>query len=213
MGGWSIAVTALAVVSACALGAQILSARARGRSPLFAAAAGSSRRGAAYAFGPGMSPAAKESAREHLPAWFAGMAYHGAILTAFISLVLVMAGVTLTGAPLAAIRLLTLLGSLGGLGLLLRRALGSTLRGLSRPDDFVANLLTTGFVGLAFLRTFWPALETVFLIETMVLLLYIPLGKIRHCLFFFPTRYHSGSFFGRRGTYPPRHGRAARRDA
>jgi hypothetical protein len=37
----------------------------------------------------------------------------------------------------------------------------------------------------------------------IVLLLYVPLGKIRHCLFFFATRYHTGIYFGRRGTLPP----------
>ena len=37
----------------------------------------------------------------------------------------------------------------------------------------------------------------------VLLLAYAPLGKIRHCLFFFTTRSAFGTFFGRRGTYPP----------
>ena len=43
------------------------------------------------------------------------------------------------------------------------------------------------------------------LIAAMVLLCYAPLGKIRHCLFFFLSRYHLGRHFGRRGTFPLRH--------
>jgi hypothetical protein len=39
--------------------------------------------------------------------------------------------------------------------------------------------------------------------EAVLLLVYAPLGKIRHCLFFFSTRSQLGAFFGRRGTYPP----------
>jgi hypothetical protein len=38
------------------------------------------------------------------------------------------------------------------------------------------------------------------------LFLYLPFGKIRHCVFFFSTRYHFGAFFGRRGVLPPAEG-------
>ena len=39
----------------------------------------------------------------------------------------------------------------------------------------------------------------------MLLLAYAPLGKIRHCLFFFIARGHLGRHYGRRGTFPLRH--------
>jgi hypothetical protein len=40
-------------------------------------------------------------------------------------------------------------------------------------------------------------------VVAMGLFLYVPLGKIRHCFFFFAARCHMGAHFGRRGTFPP----------
>jgi hypothetical protein len=34
------------------------------------------------------------------------------------------------------------------------------------------------------------------------MLVYIPLGKIRHCLYFFFSRTFFGKFFGRRAVFP-----------
>ena len=45
--------------------------------------------------------------------------------------------------------------------------------------------------------------EKAFVGVSIALAVYVPLGKIRHCLFFFPTRYFFGSYFGRRGVLPP----------
>ena len=84
-----------------------------------------------------------------------------------------------------------------------KRGLKPHLRGLATPDDFVANLLTTLFALLAAGQLAWPALRGPWLAEAILLLVYLPLGKIRHCFFFFPTRSHLGAFFGRRGTFPP----------
>ncbi|MBK9302931.1 MAG: hypothetical protein IPM94_03320 [bacterium] len=101
--------------------------------------------------------------------------------------------------------MLLIAGVLGGLGLFVRRYASAPLRGLSVPDDAIANLLTTGFVALAAARLRFPAAEPALLAAAVLLLCYVPVGKIRHCVFFFISRRHLGRHFGRRGTFPLRH--------
>jgi hypothetical protein len=42
-----------------------------------------------------------------------------------------------------------------------------------------------------------------FMALSVILLLYIPLGKLRHCIFFFRSRIGYGRLLGRRGVLPP----------
>jgi hypothetical protein len=185
------------------LGALHARARAWGRRELFAPAAGDPRQAVVYAFGRGMWPDAKESARENLPTWFAGVGYHLGIFAGLGYVALVLAGVEPGGALRRGFQVALLAGALCGTGLLVKRVVTPRLRGLSCPDDFLSNLLTTAFTGLAFARTVSVGLGGIFLAETILLLLWLPLGKIRHCLFFFTTRHHMAVHFGRRGAYPP----------
>jgi hypothetical protein len=202
-GALRVGVLACAAWALLALGVQFLRTRAYGRRPRFAPAAASAARGVAYAFGPGMSPAAKESAREHLPVYFTGVTYHLGVYASLAALALALAGVTPGGAALAALRVLSPLGAAAGAVLLARRATERHLRALSCPDDFAANALTTLFAALTFAATLTPAAEPARALAAMALLLYVPLGKIRHCVFFFSTRAHSAAHFGRRGVLPP----------
>jgi hypothetical protein len=192
-GAWALAL----------LGALHVRARGYGRRELFARAAGDPRKGVAYAFGKGMSPAAKESSREHLPTWFAGVGYHLGIFAGFVYVALLLVGIEPDGMLRWGFRVPLLAGALCGIGLAAKRALTPRLRRLSCPDDFLSNLLATAFVALACARTISLRVDATFLAETMLLLLWVPVGKIRHCFFFFTTRYHMAIHFGRRGTFPP----------
>lgn len=125
------------------------------------------------------------------------------VFTAFGLLLMALAGFALPAALVFLARVLTMAGGLAGFTLLAKRLVKPELRGLSSPDDFVSNLLSSLFALLACLATYLPSLAGLWLGEAILLLLYAPVGKIRHCLFFFTTRYHLGAFFGRRGTYPP----------
>jgi hypothetical protein len=165
--------------------------------------AGDPAKGVVYAFTKGMVPWAKESVRMNLPSYVAGMAFHTGVFTAFGLLVAALARLELPAFLVFLARVLTAAGAIGGFSLLAKRAIKPQLRGLSSPDDFVSNLLSSLFVALACAQTFRPALDGIWMAEAVLLLLYAPLGKIRHCLFFFTTRYHLGAFFGRRGTFPP----------
>ncbi|MFN8176794.1 MAG: hypothetical protein U0167_02650 [bacterium] len=198
-----IGVLACAVWAVAAWAAQLRGAGAFGRRTSWAAPARPAWRGVAYAFGPGMSPWAKESVRDHLPAYFAGVAYHAGIFAALLLLGASVMGVGLGGAWRAGVGFLAALGAAAGTVLLVRRARSPLLRAISSPDDYVSNLLTTAVLALAFARTLVPAAEGALFAGGMLLLLWAPVGKIRHCLFFFVTRASSGAFFGRRGVFPP----------
>jgi len=177
--------------------------KAFGPRRLYAKPAGDPAAGIRYAFTRGMAPWAKESVMLNLPSYLAGMAFHAGVFAGFALLLAALAGAGLPAGLRLAAGALALAGAAGGLALLVKRGLKPHLRGLSTPDDFVANLLTTLFALLAAGQLAWPALRGPWLAEAILLLVYLPLGKIRHCFFFFPTRSHLGAFFGRRGTFPP----------
>jgi nitrate reductase gamma subunit len=146
-----------------------------------------------------MAPQAKESVRMNPLSYLAGVLYHGGVFAAFALLGLRLGNFHRPKA-LAAV---ALVGALGGFALFGKRLLKAHLRGLSSPDDFVSNILATAFATLAGAVTLRQGLESAWLMVAIALLVYMPIGKIRHCVFFFSTRYHSGAFFGRRGVFPP----------
>ena len=207
--GLRLGVAICAVGAAVVLAWQVLRTRSFGLRPPVAPPAGSARRGVLYAFGPGMAPNAKESTRTHPVVYALGVSYHLGVFTAFGVLLWALTAGRDGAAPAppagAVAGVLTVLGFTGGAALLVRRARTALLRAISVPDDYVANLLTTVFIALAGLRLRAPGLEPLLLAWAMLLLCYLPLGKIRHCLFFFASRYHLGRHYGRRGTFPLRH--------
>lgn len=192
-----------ALWAAGALLLQHQQAKAFGSRTLFSKPAGSAGDGVLYAFTKGMSPWAKESVRMNLPSYAAGMAFHAGVFTAFALLVASIASTELPRLVLIPVRFLLALGTLGGFALLVKRSVKPQLRGLSTPDDFVSNLLSSCLVLLALVSTFVSGAVLLWKVEALLLLVYVPLGKIRHCFFFFTTRYHLGAFFGRRGSFPP----------
>ena len=170
-----------------------------GRREYLSASRGYGGRGLVYAFGRGMLD--KESVSRHRPTMAGGALYHMAIF-AGLAYVLWTALPLRVSPPLWAFRPLLLVGAVVGLSLFVKRTAKPHLRRLSCPDDFFANLFVDTFLLLALLHTFFPALEPVLLGFSVLLFVYIPLGKIRHCFFFFYTRIVFGLHFGRRGALP-----------
>lgn len=195
-------VVGAAFVCGCSLIYLVWRTRAAGTRPLYSEPAGESWRGVAHAFGRDMLPWEKESIRRNPLTFLAGALYHAGVLAAFTS---VFWRVLLPGAdlPLPALSYAALAGALAGMALLVKRAVRPELRALSVPDDYGANLMVDGFLLLVFLESLRPQLEPALLVWTSLLLLYVPVGKIRHCFFFFYTRVLYGSFLGRRGVLPP----------
>jgi len=197
----ALRVLALASAAAC-LGALILMAVrtfAFGRREYLSAPRGYGGRGLIYAFGRGMLD--KESVSRHRPTMAGGALYHLAIFAA-LGYVLWTAWPVRVSPPLWAFRPAFLIGAVTGLILFAKRIAKPHLRRLSCPDDFFANLFVDLFLALALAQTFVPALEHALLGASVLLFVYIPLGKIRHCFFFFYTRVVFGLHFGRRGALP-----------
>jgi hypothetical protein len=62
--------------------------------------------------------------------------------------------------------------------------------------------LTTLFILAAGIAVFNKTLMIPMYVISAVTFVYVPLGKIRHCLYFFFSRIFFGKFFGRRAVFP-----------
>lgn len=168
----------------------------------YAPATGSAGRGVRYALFAGMMPWAKDSARQHLPTYFTGITYHLGIASGFLVLLATLCSIPYSESAKVLLTVLTIAGAAAGIALLLKRAVTVSLRTISTPDDILSNGLVTVFL-FAAAATLWASHVTpMFLIIAIVLLLYIPMGKIRHCFLFFCSRISFGRFFGRRSVLP-----------
>lgn len=173
-----------------------------GRLPLYAPSSGKSSHGIWYAFGQGMIPWEKESAAKHLPTLIAGIFYHMAVFAAITYLILLIFKVVIDTPYSTVLRLILTIGIISGLSLIIKRLIKPHMRAISTPDDYISNLLVALFATSALLATFGPQFLNFFFITAIILFCYIPLGKIRHCVFFFYSRILFGAFFGRRDVFP-----------
>jgi hypothetical protein len=182
------------------------------------APAGSTAKGIRFAFTGAMSPARKESAFLHLPTYTAGIFFH---LGTFLSLLLFFFGISDAlpkGWLATAIVVFLIISSFSGIAILVKRIVKKELRYLSNPDDFISNLLVTLFQLSTILillphtviqsyrpivlPSYSPTVQLVYYLVFALLMLYLPVGKLRHTVYFFAARYHLGFFFGRRGVWP-----------
>jgi len=158
--------------------------------------------GITYAFTVGMMPWAKEATRIHTIAYLRGIGFHVGIFAAVTTVLLSpfwgYLPPLLSGLLVWVLAIGAVLGAAGGV----MRIGEHNLRGLSLPDDHFAVWLTTLFIALAGLALMNEAFLIPMYIESGVTFIYIPLGKIRHCLYFFFSRYFFGKFFGRRAVFP-----------
>jgi nitrate reductase gamma subunit len=93
---------------------------------------------------------------------------------------------------------------ISGLAILVKRISKHELRSLSNPDDYISNILVTAFQLVSTLALIIPAYAPVYFIVASMLLLYFPLGKLKHAVYFFAARYHLGFFYGWRNVWPPK---------
>jgi len=170
----------------------------------FAPAAGKTMPAIVYSFTGAMSPSKKESAFLHLPTYAAGILYH---LGTFLSVILFfffLIQCPVDGVFSILLSLFLLITGLCGIGILLKRMIKKVLRTLSNPDDYISNLLVTLFQLTSSLVLLLPEARPGYFILASLLLLYFPVGKLRHAIYFFAARYHLGLFYGRRGVWPPK---------
>jgi hypothetical protein len=175
----------------------------RGNPVDYAVRAGETSKAIIYSFSGAMSPAKKESAYLHLPVYVAGILYHlGTFLAIFLFFILIY-GISVTGVIKDVVAIFLIVTSLSGLWILVKRTLSPVLRSLSNPDDYISNLLVTLFQVFTICVIYLTTLNVVYFLTAALLLLYLPLGKLRHAVYFFAARYHLGYFYGYRGTWPP----------
>jgi len=157
--------------------------------------------GVAYSFTGAMSPLKKESARRHWPTYLLGLFFHGGVFFAFAWLVALFLD-TRAPLPLARISAACLLATaLCGAALLVKRIVKSNLRRLSCPDDYFSNMLVVGFQVLTAAAVVDASVTGALFVYAAALFLYIPLGKLRHAIYFPLARIYLGEFFGRRGVW------------
>ncbi len=189
-------------ISVISLFVLILKTFSFGKKSRYAPPHGSGTKGIIDAFGRGMMPWAKESASHHLPTYIGGLLYHAGIFSALFYLLSVLIPFGLPIAFLTLLRAFIILSLLSGFALLIKRLAVPALKRISCPDDFAANILVGLFLFSALVHTYFARLAPLFLSLAIILFLYIPMGKIRHCFFFFYVRVLFGLFFGRRGVLP-----------
>lgn len=169
----------------------------------FAVPSGAVDKSLVYSFTKAMSPAKKESAFLHLPTYSAGILYHLGTFLSILLAVILLLPITLPAIVKILVGVFLMASSIAGFGILIKRITVSELRHLSSPDDYLSNLLVTLFQILSTTVLFYPESEMLYYILLSLLLLYFPIGKLRHALFFFAARYQLALFFGKRGVWPP----------
>ncbi len=158
--------------------------------------------GITYAFTKGMMPWAKESTRIHMIAYLRGIGFHVGIFTAIGAVIISPIWGYLSPLLLLILSWGLILGALLGAAGGLMRIAEHNLRGLSLPDDHFAVWLTTLFITVTGLAVLNEAFVIPMYIIAAITFVYVPLGKIRHCLYFFFSRLFFGKFFGRRAIFP-----------
>ena len=158
--------------------------------------------GVMYSLTVAMSPTKKETAYTHLPTYTAGILYHlGSFLSIFVVALhffkfQIPEKIAFVGA------LFLFITSAAGLSILIKRFINKKLRSISNPDDFASNAIVTGFHVITAISLFSLDIHPVLFVYAGLLFLYIPLGKLKHTIFFFLARIQLGLFYGKRGIWP-----------
>ena len=170
---------------------------------------GSVKEGVIYANTRAMMPQEKESAYLHLPSYATGILFHIGVFTCLLLFVLSFFPFFNSWIEGSCWRWVLAIppaiATICGLILFFRRLLSKDLKVLSMPDDFISTGLVTLFLLMTTLNMLFStvsAVNTIYYISSILLLLYLPLGKLRHVVYYFAARYHLGFFYGWRNVWP-----------
>jgi hypothetical protein len=158
--------------------------------------------GIMYAFTMGMAPWAKESTRIHMIAYLRGIGFHIGIFAAIGAVIISPFWGYLPSILSWTLFWVLTVGAIFGVAGGVMRIAEHNLRGLSLPDDHFAVWLTTLLITVTGLALVNEAFVVPMYIIAAITFVYVPLGKIRHCLYFFFSRTFFGKFFGRRAVFP-----------
>lgn len=170
---------------------------------------GSVKEGVIYANTRAMMPTEKESAYLHIPSYAVGMLFHIGLFCSLLFFVLFFFPCFNSWIEGNCWRWVLAIppaiATVCGLILFFRRLFSKDLKVLSMPDDFISTGLVTLFLLMTTLNMLFPTVSvvnTIYYISSILLLLYLPLGKLRHVVYYFAARYHLGFFYGWRNVWP-----------
>ncbi|MCX6164929.1 MAG: hypothetical protein NTU73_08760, partial [Ignavibacteriae bacterium] len=155
-----------------------------------------------YSFVGAMNPLKKESAYLHLPTYTAGLLYHSGTFICFALFFLFQFDFIFSNTIQWILVCVLTASSVSGFGIFVKRIKLKKLRNLSNPDDYISNLLVTMFQIFTLIVLVENSYTPYYFIFVSLLFLYLPIGKLKHSLYFFAARYHLGFFYGWRGIWP-----------
>lgn len=188
-----------------ALIVQAIIARGRGRVD-YSKRAGSVTQGIIYNFTWAMLPSHKETISKHPVKFTIGVLMHIGIFVTIAKVLLLLINPQIPPSGSFAIGFFLGLASVCALYLFLRRVFSRELHSMSSPDDYISILLTLGFMVMGIAHEFSIVSTGAFLIFAAVVFFYMPVGKLKHALFFFIARADYGARLGYRGIYPAKTG-------
>ena len=155
-----------------------------------------------YSLTGALAPWKKESAKRNLISYGVGITFHTGIFTSFLWLAVRLARVNMPGLMIKGAGIFLAVTTLCGLVLLFKRLSNEVMRKLSYSDDYFSNIMVTILLALAAGDMWNQELESVLFVYAGLVFLYMPLGKLRHAIYFCLTRIYLGLFYGRRGVWP-----------
>lgn len=155
--------------------------------------------GILYAFTLGMAPWSKESTRLHMVAYLRGIAFHVGIFAGLAALVVSPWFDAFPTALRLALAIVTGAGAAMGVAGGIMRVVEHNLRAISTPDDHAAVWLVTLYLGAVTLALVSSSFAPLMYLSGTLMLVYAPIGKIRHCIYFYFGRLLYGLHIGRRG--------------
>ena len=159
----------------------------------------SAAKGILYAFTLGMAPWSKESTRIHMIAYLRGIAFHVGIFAGLAALLASPWFDIIPQIARVAFAAVTAMGAVMGVAGGVMRVVEHNLKAISTHDDHASVWLVTIFLAAMTLALVATAFVPVMWIVAVAMLLYAPLSKIRHCIYFYFGRLFFGLHIGRRG--------------
>ncbi len=156
----------------------------------------------AYSFTSAMSPLKKESAYLHWPTYTAGMIFHIGTFLSFFLLFILFFNINLPVVIIDLAAAFLIISGISGVLILIKRVIKKELRQLSNPDDYISNILVTAFQIITGATLFFQFSTPLLFVYAAILFLYMPVGKLRHAIYFFTSRIYLGKYFGKRGVWP-----------
>ncbi|MCS7229662.1 MAG: hypothetical protein RMJ81_05700 [Candidatus Kryptonium sp.] len=160
---------------------------------------GSDKIGVIYAFTIGMLPWVKESTRKHWIAYTRGVIFHIGIFTAIAVLILKLLNIEINSSLIKLFATIVGIGAVVGFVGIVLRIIEKNLREISTFDDFISTFLVSLYLAATTFALINVKFDPLMYVISSFTLIYAPLGKIRHCLYFFFSRFFFGIHLGRRG--------------